>query len=148
MEDCFCIAGAVLARVVAHLFRERRPIAKELIDFDREFAAMLASVHGEGGKTDPAKTQSYFVRHGRYTAGTATITDPRFSPGKTDTSTSLKDFWWANVFILPRSSGSRMPSPCTSATLSVRMGAFASSPLAGRAIQRQWARPFTGCANF
>jgi phenol 2-monooxygenase (NADPH) len=51
---------------------ERRPIAKELIDFDREFAAMLASAHGDGGGADPAKTQSYFIRHGRYTAGTAT----------------------------------------------------------------------------
>ena len=48
---------------------ERRAIAKELIDFDREWAGLLASADGEG---DPAKTQSYFVRHGRYTAGTAT----------------------------------------------------------------------------
>ena len=29
---------------------ERRPIAKELIDFDREFAALLASQHDEGGR--------------------------------------------------------------------------------------------------
>jgi phenol 2-monooxygenase len=55
---------------------ERQPIAKELIDFDREFAAMLASIHGQGGGTDPAKTQSYFVRHARYTAGTATQYSP------------------------------------------------------------------------
>jgi phenol 2-monooxygenase (NADPH) len=51
---------------------ERRAIAKELIDFDREWAAMLASTHEEGEGPDPAETQSYFVRHGRYTAGTAT----------------------------------------------------------------------------
>jgi phenol 2-monooxygenase (NADPH) len=51
---------------------ERRAIAKELIDFDREWAALLASTLGEGGAADPAKTQSYFVRHARYTAGTAT----------------------------------------------------------------------------
>ena len=51
---------------------ERRAIAKELIDFDREWAALMASTHGEGGAADPAKTQSYFLRHGRYTAGTAT----------------------------------------------------------------------------
>ena len=51
---------------------ERRAIAKELIDFDREWAAMLASTHDEGSGADPAKTQSYFVKHGRYTAGTAT----------------------------------------------------------------------------
>jgi phenol 2-monooxygenase len=46
---------------------ERQAIAKELIDFDREWAEILASSKG----FDPAQTQSYFVRHGRYTAGTA-----------------------------------------------------------------------------
>jgi phenol 2-monooxygenase (NADPH) len=51
---------------------ERRAIAKELIDFDREWAAMLVSSHEEGEGPDPAETQDYFVRHGRYTAGTAT----------------------------------------------------------------------------
>jgi phenol 2-monooxygenase (NADPH) len=50
---------------------ERRAIAKELIDFDREWAALLASTRGESG-ADSAETQNYFVRHGRYTAGTAT----------------------------------------------------------------------------
>jgi phenol 2-monooxygenase len=49
---------------------ERRPIAKELIDFDREFAALLASQHDDGG-ADPATFQRYFIKHGRYTAGTA-----------------------------------------------------------------------------
>ncbi len=51
---------------------ERRAIAKELIDFDREWAALLASSNDDGGAPDPHETQSYFVRHGRYTAGTAT----------------------------------------------------------------------------
>jgi phenol 2-monooxygenase len=46
---------------------ERQAVAKELIDFDREWATLLASSKG----FDPAETQSYFVRHGRYTAGTA-----------------------------------------------------------------------------
>ena len=50
---------------------ERQPVAKGLIDFDREFAATLASMHGDGGP-DPARMQSYFLQHGRYTAGTAT----------------------------------------------------------------------------
>src|SRR5579883_2376695 len=56
---------------------ERRPVAKELIDFDREFAATIASVHGDGGETDFTKTQGYVTRHGRYTAGTAT----HYTPG-------------------------------------------------------------------
>jgi phenol 2-monooxygenase len=59
---------------------ERRAIAKELIDFDREWAALMASTHGEGA--DPAKTQSYFLRHGRYTAGTATHYRPSILTGE------------------------------------------------------------------
>jgi phenol 2-monooxygenase len=58
---------------------ERRAIAKELIDFDREWAALLASSNDDGA--DPAKTQSYFVRSGRYTAGTATHYGPSILTG-------------------------------------------------------------------
>jgi phenol 2-monooxygenase len=60
---------------------ERRAIAKELIDFDREWAALLASTHGEGRGADAAKTQSYFVSSGRYTAGTATHYGPSLLTG-------------------------------------------------------------------
>ena len=56
---------------------ERQAIAKELIDYDREWAKMISAPlksaddpDGEG--VDPAEVQSYFVKHGRYTAGTAT----------------------------------------------------------------------------
>jgi 2-polyprenyl-6-methoxyphenol hydroxylase-like FAD-dependent oxidoreductase len=60
---------------------ERQAIAKELIDFDREWAKLLSAplrkspddTHG----VDPAEVQRYFVQHGRYTAGTAT----RYTPG-------------------------------------------------------------------
>lgn len=45
---------------------ERQAVAKNLIDFDREWAAMLST------STSPAEVQHYFVQHGRYTAGTAT----------------------------------------------------------------------------
>ena len=40
---------------------ERRPIAKELIDFDRESADMLSTARG----ADPAEIKKYFVRSGR-----------------------------------------------------------------------------------
>jgi phenol 2-monooxygenase len=58
---------------------ERQAIAKELIDFDREWAKMLSaplktSQNGDG--VDPKEVEAYFVRHGRYTAGTAT----RYAP--------------------------------------------------------------------
>jgi phenol 2-monooxygenase (NADPH) len=61
---------------------ERRAIAKELIDFDREWSALMASIHGEAGRADPAKTQSYFVRHARYTHGTATHYSPSLLTGE------------------------------------------------------------------
>jgi len=57
---------------------ERHAIAKELIDFDREWATLLASSKG----ADPAETQRYFVRHGRYTAGTAAQYRPSILTGE------------------------------------------------------------------
>ena len=62
---------------------ERRAIAKELIDFDREWAGLIASKDGAGHGGDPAKTQSYFVKSGRYTAGTATHYSPSILTGET-----------------------------------------------------------------
>jgi 2-polyprenyl-6-methoxyphenol hydroxylase-like FAD-dependent oxidoreductase len=58
---------------------ERRAIAKELIDFDREWAKMLSSpvkATPDGEGIDPAEVQRYFIRHGHYTAGTATRYKP------------------------------------------------------------------------
>jgi phenol 2-monooxygenase len=56
---------------------ERQAIAKELIDFDREWARMFSARPKDAGNddadgVDPAEFQKYFVRHGRFTAGTAT----------------------------------------------------------------------------
>jgi phenol 2-monooxygenase len=61
---------------------ERQAVAKELIDFDREWATILASDKGEGEGFDPAETQRYFVQHGRYTAGTATHYRPSLISGE------------------------------------------------------------------
>ncbi|RXT46537.1 phenol 2-monooxygenase [Bosea sp. Tri-44] len=58
---------------------ERQAIAKELIDFDREWAKMLSAplrTSESGDGVDPKEVEAYFVRHGRYTAGTAT----RYAP--------------------------------------------------------------------
>jgi 2-polyprenyl-6-methoxyphenol hydroxylase-like FAD-dependent oxidoreductase len=56
---------------------ERQAIAKVLIDFDREWAKMLSTPVRQPGDPDgygieASQVQKYFVRHGRYTAGTAT----------------------------------------------------------------------------
>ncbi|MBI5131938.1 MAG: FAD-dependent monooxygenase [Rhodopseudomonas palustris] len=89
MQDAFNLGwklAAVLrgraAPALLHSYSgERRAIAKELIDFDREWSALLASAKRDGGKADPAETQRYFVRHGRYTAGTATHYAPSLLTG-------------------------------------------------------------------
>lgn len=88
MQDAFNLGwklAAVLRKLCApsllHSYSaERQAVAKELIDFDREWAGILASAAKTGG-ADAAKTQDYFVRHGRYTAGTATHYRPSVLTG-------------------------------------------------------------------
>jgi 2-polyprenyl-6-methoxyphenol hydroxylase-like FAD-dependent oxidoreductase len=63
---------------------ERQAVAKELIDFDREWAEILASAKGDNKGADAAETQDYFVRHGRYTAGTATHYRPSLLTAEPD----------------------------------------------------------------
>jgi len=63
---------------------ERQTIASELIDFDREWASILsAPVKSDDNPDgiDPAETQAYYVRSGRYTAGTATHYGPSIITG-------------------------------------------------------------------
>ncbi|MCK1654243.1 FAD-binding monooxygenase [Bradyrhizobium sp. 149] len=90
MQDAFNLGwklAAVLRKQSApsllHSYSaERQAVAKELIDFDREWAGILASAAKAGG-ADAARTQDYFVRHGRYTAGTATHYRPSVLTGAT-----------------------------------------------------------------
>ena len=65
---------------------ERHAVAKELIDFDREWAAMLSAPLKKPGDPagtgiEPAEVQRYFVQHGRYTAGNATRYKPALLTG-------------------------------------------------------------------
>lgn len=53
---------------------ERQPVAQRLIDFDREWSAMMAAgpkdpEHPERGGVDPDELQEYFTQAGQYTAG-------------------------------------------------------------------------------
>jgi phenol 2-monooxygenase len=88
MQDTFNLgwklAAVLRKRAAPDLLRsysaERQAIAKELIDFDREWAAILASA--AKAEVDPVKTQDYFIRHGRYTAGTATRYHPSVITGE------------------------------------------------------------------
>lgn len=89
MQDTFNLgwklASVILGRCVPEILRtysaERRTIAKQLIDFDREFAKMFSarpktSGGTGGGEIDPAEFQKYFEQHLRFTAGTATHYTP------------------------------------------------------------------------
>jgi phenol 2-monooxygenase len=51
---------------------ERQAVAKELIDFDREFSRRFRS----GATVDPEEFQRYFIQQGRFTAGVATSYQP------------------------------------------------------------------------
>ncbi|MEL7154971.1 MAG: FAD-dependent monooxygenase, partial [Actinomycetota bacterium] len=73
------LASVLLGRadpaILTTYSEERRALAKELIDFDRELAAMISAppkVTSDGEGVDPAEFQRYFQQHGRFTAGVAT----------------------------------------------------------------------------
>ena len=86
MQDAFNLgwklAAVLQGRSPASLLRtysaERQAVAKDLIDFDREWAAMLSG----GAVNDPTAVQRHFVQHGRYTAGTATRYKPALLTGQ------------------------------------------------------------------
>lgn len=61
--------------------QERHAVAQQLIDFDKEWSAIMASppkdpAHPERGGVDPAELQAYFTKSGQYTAGVATLYPP------------------------------------------------------------------------
>jgi phenol 2-monooxygenase len=87
MQDAFNLGWKLIAvlqgRSTPQFLRtyndERQTIAKELIAFDREWAAMLSAPLKSPSNpqgVDPADVKDYFVRSGRYTAGTATQYTP------------------------------------------------------------------------
>jgi 2-polyprenyl-6-methoxyphenol hydroxylase-like FAD-dependent oxidoreductase len=85
MQDAFnlgwklasVLRGRSSPQILQTYSAERRAIAAELIDFDRRFAAMFSAApkrgsDGESEGVDPEEFQRYFVKQGRFTAGTAT----------------------------------------------------------------------------
>jgi phenol 2-monooxygenase len=97
------LASVLLGRAKPELLHtysaERQQIAQQLIDFDREFAAMFSahptSNHADAAAADtdvaavektvdPAVFQQYFQQQGRFTAGVATTYEPSMITGRTD----------------------------------------------------------------
>ncbi len=81
MQDAFNLGWKLAAvlrgqsppALLATYSAERQAIAQNLIDFDREWAALISA---PAHSVEPAQLQRYFVQAGRYTAGTVT----RYSP--------------------------------------------------------------------
>ena len=71
------LSGTAKPELLHTYSEERQKIAKQLIDFDREFAKMFSahpkeSGDAEGEGVDPEEFQEYFIAQGRFTAGIAT----------------------------------------------------------------------------
>ncbi len=76
---------------------ERQAVAKELIDFDREWAKMISAPirnpnDPDSKGVDPEEVRAYFVKHGRYTAGTATRYAPSIITGSSAHQDLAKGF--------------------------------------------------------
>src|SRR3954466_10686547 len=65
------LSGTARPELLHTYSQERQAVAKELIDFDREFSKLFT-----GRAVDPEDFQRYFVAQGRFTAGVAT----RYAP--------------------------------------------------------------------
>ena len=122
------LRGPRAASLLSTYSAERRAIAQNLIDFDREWAAMMAAPlkspqtpHG----VDPADLQAYFVQHGRYTAGVVTRYAPSVLTGEAEHQALARGFEVgtrfhsapvvrladAKVDRIDRDDGSRRPLP-------------------------------------
>jgi len=71
------IRGQCSSKILHTYSNERQTVAAELIDFDRKFAKMFSAPpkdpsNSESEGVDPAEFQTYFVKQGRFTAGTET----------------------------------------------------------------------------
>jgi len=68
------LSGTAKPELLHTYSEERHAVAKELIDFDREFSKLFRG-RGEAA-VDPEEFQRYFVAQGRFTAGVATRYKP------------------------------------------------------------------------
>ena len=104
MQDAFNLgwklASVLQGRAKPELLRtysvERRAIAQELIDFDRQWSRIMASQpldpkRPDLGGVDPAQLQARFVMSGRYTAGVATRYTPSTLLTADDTHQALAE---------------------------------------------------------
>lgn len=95
MQDAFnlgwklagVLRGQLKPEILHSYSAERQTVANELIEFDREFARMFSAPPKDDTNqdgVDPAEFQKYFVKQGRFTAGTATRYQPSSLTGPSD----------------------------------------------------------------
>jgi phenol 2-monooxygenase (NADPH) len=75
------LTGTAKPELLHTYSEERQAVARELIDFDREFSSLFSArarnaTEPESALPDPEQFQRYFVAQGRFTAGVAT----RYAP--------------------------------------------------------------------
>ncbi len=88
------LQGQCVPELLHSYSEERQAIAEELIDFDREWAKMFSDPPKDdtGLGVDPAEFQRYFVKQGRFTAGTATRYETSLITGESTYQSLAKGF--------------------------------------------------------
>jgi phenol 2-monooxygenase len=86
------LSGTAKPELLHTYSEERHAVAKELIDFDREFSKLFRgrrtdTEDGAGGGVDQEQFQKYFIAQGRFTAGVAT----RYEPSPITAETPFQD---------------------------------------------------------
>ena len=81
------VRGRSSPKILHTYSAERQAVAKELIDFDRKWAKMFSAPpkdpsDAESQGVDPGEFQRYFVKQGRFTAGTETQYAPSIISAK------------------------------------------------------------------
>ncbi|HWC79501.1 MAG TPA: FAD-dependent monooxygenase [Pseudonocardiaceae bacterium] len=75
------LRGTTRPEILRTYTEERRKVAQDLIDFDREFAAMFSARPEDRTEAERARFQRYFREHGRFTAGVAVRYEPSVLTG-------------------------------------------------------------------
>lgn len=76
------LQGRCPAEILHSYSAERRAVAKDLIEFDREWSRIMSERPESGHGGDEPKFQRYFIQHGRYTAGMSVVYAPSALTGE------------------------------------------------------------------
>ena len=91
------LTGVAKPELLHTYSEERQTVAKQLIDFDREFSEMFSAgstrpADADRDGPDPEEFQEYFIAQGRFTAGVATSYAPSMITAETDSECLAEGF--------------------------------------------------------